>query len=412
MMKIWRLKKGADIRFRQGYPWIFSGELAHSSRDVEPGELVELHDANDHFLAFGVAHPSSNICFRKISGRSKDTDLLGVDFFIQRFEQAKELRKRAGWDQFSHRWVFAEADGLPGLVIDTFLGDEEITVFQISTAGMENVKNEILSALEHLKKSVIIEASTSSQRKVEGLTPVSRQIIGSSEAHLQDVAIRLKHQNEHLSMRANFSSGQKTGFFLDQQANVQLLLDLVRERVKEKKRLKVLDLCCYVGQWATQLAKLCKDLGAEMEVDLVDVSESALALAKLNVEAYGAKTTTHEVDVLEEWPVSDNYDVVICDPPAFVKKKADLAKAMSAYVKLNREATRKVAPQGLLVSCSCSGAVRENDFAEALNSAKTKAGRSIKWLAHGGHAPDHPVLLDFPEGQYLKCWIGQVDYPF
>lgn len=411
-MKIWRLKKGADIRFRQGYPWIFSGELAHSSRDVDPGELVELHDANDHFLAYGTAHPSSNICFRKISGRSKDTDLLSVDFFIQRFEQAKQLRAQAGWDQFSHRWVFAEADGLPGLVIDTFLAEEELTVFQVSTAGMENVKSEILTALEHLKKSVVVEASTSSQRKVEGLSPVARQIIGANEEALQNVSVRLKHRNEVLSMRANFSSGQKTGFFLDQQANVQLLLDLVKQRVKEKKSLKILDLCCYVGQWATHLAKLAEDLGAVMEVDLVDVSPGALTLAKANVESFGGKATTHEVDVLDEWPVGENYDVVICDPPAFVKKKADLAKAMSAYVKLNREAIRKVAPHGLLVSCSCSGAVRENDFAEALNSAKTKAGRSIKWLAHGGHAPDHPVLLDFPEGQYLKCWIGQVDYPF
>jgi 23S rRNA (cytosine1962-C5)-methyltransferase len=142
------------------------------------------------------------------------------------------------------------------------------------------------------------------------------------------------------------------------------------------------------------------------------VSEGALALAKRNVEAYGAIANAHEVDVLEEWPVGEGYDVVICDPPAFVKKKADLAKATSAYVKLNREAIKKVAPEGLLVSCSCSGAVREDDFSQALNSAKAKAGRSIKWLAHGGHAPDHPILLDFPEGQYLKCWIGQVDYPF
>lgn len=411
-MKVWRLKKGADIRFRQGYPWIFSGELAHSSRDVEPGELVELHDASDHFLAFGTAHPSSNICFRKISGRSKDTDLLNVDFFIKRFEQAKWLRRMAGWDQFSHRWVFAEADGLPGLVIDSFLGEEEFTVFQVSTAGMENVKSEILTALEHLKKTVVIEASTSSQRKVEGLSPASRQVIGASESALQDVAIQLKHRSETISMHANFSGGQKTGFFLDQQANVQMLLDLLQQRMKEKKTMKVLDLCCYVGQWSAQIAKLAKNLNVALDVDLVDVSETALEFAKRNVEAHGGQARTHAVDVLEEWPVDESYDVVICDPPAFVKKKADLAKAMSAYVKLNREATRKVEPQGLLVSCSCSGAVRENDFADALNSAKTKAGRAIKWLAHGGHAPDHPVLLDFPEGQYLKCWIGQVDYPF
>src|ERR1700730_7329149 len=113
-MKIWRLKKGADMRFRQGHPWVFSGELAHSSRDVDPGEVVELHDANDHFLAFGMAHPASNICFRKLSGKSKDADLLSVDFFLRRFAQAAQVRRSAGWDQYSHRWVFGEMDGLPG----------------------------------------------------------------------------------------------------------------------------------------------------------------------------------------------------------------------------------------------------------------------------------------------------------
>jgi 23S rRNA (cytosine1962-C5)-methyltransferase len=411
-MKTWHLKKGGDIRFRQGHPWIFSGELAHSTKDVEAGELVELKDASDHFLAYGTAHPSSNISFRKISGRSKDTDLLSVDFFIDRLTRAKELRTNAGWSSFSHRWVFAEADGLPGLVIDSFKGEDEITVFQVSTAGMENVKSEIMAALEQLGKGIILEASTSSQRKVEGLSPSSRQIIGASEEQLKDISIRLKHRSDPLVMRTNFSSGQKTGFFLDQQANTQLLLDLVENKIKTQKKIKVLDLCCYVGQWSAQIAKLAKTMGAEAQVDLVDSSADALQLAKINCEAYGAAAKTAQLDVMEDWPFEEQYDVVICDPPAFVKKKADLAKAMSGYVKLNREAIRRVKPEGLFVTCSCSGAVREDDFANALNSAKTKAGRSIKWLAHGGHAPDHPILLDFPEGQYLKCWIGQVDFPF
>src|SRR5262249_48088861 len=155
-------------------------------------------------------------------------DLLSVDFFLKRFEQAALLRASSGWENFSHRWVFAEADGLPGLIMDSFKGEEELVVFQVSTAGMENAKNEILSALEKLKKRVVIEASASSQRKTEGLTPVSRQLIGSDESALSEFAIRLKHQNDFLTMRANFSGGQKTGFFLDQQWNTNLLLQLVK----------------------------------------------------------------------------------------------------------------------------------------------------------------------------------------
>jgi 23S rRNA (cytosine1962-C5)-methyltransferase len=269
-----------------------------------------------------------------------------------------------------------------------------------------------LTALEALKRRVVVEASTSSQRKTEGLAPVSRQVLGASEESLRDVMIRLKHRRETIAMHANFSSGQKTGFFLDQQANVQLLLELIEARVREQGKVRVLDLCCYVGQWSAQIAKLAAGLNAKADVHLVDTSDEALKLAEQNVSALGATVQTFCLDVMEEWPLNETYDVVICDPPAFVKKKADLSKALSGYVKLNREAIKRVAPKGILVTCSCSGAVREDDFAQAVHAAKTKAGRSIQWLAHGGHAPDHPILFDFPEGQYLKCWIGQVDYPF
>ncbi len=414
-MKIWRLKKGGDIRFRQGHPWIFSGELAHSSRDVEPGEAVELRDASDHFLAYGMAHPSSNICFRKLSGRSKETDVLSVDFFLRRFEQARQLRASVGWDQFSHRWIFAEADGLPGLVADVFKGEEELTVFQVSTAGMERAKDDLLTALEKFGKHMCLEASTSSQRKVEGLTPVSRNEFGVAAADLEDFSISLKHLERTIHLRANFASGQKTGFFLDQQWNSNLLLSLAAPECKPGRALRVLDLCCYVGQWTAQLAFLAKHLSCDLKADLVDVSEEALRLAKTNVERHGAEAHSFAFDVMEGWPGEigeQQYDVVICDPPAFVKKKADLSKAISGYVKLNREAIRRVRPGGLFVSCSCSGAVREDDFFNCLNAAKTKAGRMIRWQAKGGHAPDHPVLSEFPEGQYLKCWIGTVDFPF
>src|SRR5947209_4887082 len=132
-MKIWRLKKGGDGRFRQGHPWIFSGELGHSSRDVEPGEVVELRDSNDHFLAYGIAHPSSTICFRKLTANAKEKDVLSVDFFLRRFEKAELLRKNVGWSNFSHRWLFGEADGTPGLVVDIFKGKEQdLVAFQIS----------------------------------------------------------------------------------------------------------------------------------------------------------------------------------------------------------------------------------------------------------------------------------------
>lgn len=410
-MKVWRLKKGGDGRFRQGHPWIFSGELGHSSRDVEPGEIVELHDSNDHFIAYGIAHPSSTICFRKLSLNAKEKDVLSVDFFIRRLEKAKALRQRLGWSGHSHRWLFGEADGMPGLVADFFKGrEQDLVVFQISTAGMESVRVDFLAALEKLGDHAIIEASTSSHRKTEGLTPSRREVLRGSD-QFAEFEIGVKHLDEQIFLKANFSGGQKTGFFLDQQWNIQLLLQILAKTKLSK--LRVLDLCSYVGQWGAQIAHLGKRLDIDVEVDLADVSKDALTLAKANVQGAGATAHLHQVDVLEELPFEEKaYDLVICDPPAFVKKKHDLSQGLSAYVRLNREAIRKVNPGGMMVSCSCSGGVKDADFTDALNSARMKAGRAVRWTAQGGHGPDHPVLLEFPEGQYLKCRIGSVDLPF
>lgn len=403
-MKIWRLKKGGDLRFRRGHPWIFSGEIAHSTKEVEPGECVELRDASDRFLAYGMAHPTSNISFRRLSQNAKETDVLSVDFFMRRLALAQELRAQLKWNLFSHRMAFAEADGLPGLVIDLFKAEEDLLVFQIATAGMDRARNHLLEALDKLKFKNVLEVSTSSHRKLEGLGIRRELICGRS---FEVSKIKLKHLDDTLSLNCDFESGQKTGFFLDQQNNVQLLLALLRP---QDRPLKILDLCCYVGQWSAQIAKF---FASRLEVDLVDSSKRALDLAKQNCESFGASVRTFEMDILENWVGIEEqyYDIVICDPPAFVKKKADLNHGIAAYIKLNREAIRRVRPGGLFVTCSCSGAVRSSDFDDILVQAKNKASRQIRWLAHGGHPPDHPTLLEFPEGEYLKCRIGRVDLP-
>ena len=219
-----------------------------------------------------------------------------------------------------------------------------------------------------------------------------------------------------LEIQADLISGQKTGFFLDQRANIQLAAGLVRSQVAARgaspfraRPFRILDLCCYVGQWASQLAAAVSASGVEVEATLVDSSVKALELAGANARAQGASVILEKRDVLETLRAlpERHYDAVICDPPAFVKKKKDLPAGLAAYAKLNREAMRRLAPDGCFVSCSCSGLLSDDDFRSALaRAAAGNADLDLRFVARGAHAGDHPQLPQFSQGSYLKCWIG------
>ncbi len=429
-MKIWRLKKGADRRFRQGHPWVFTSELAHSSREVQPGEVVELRDQANHFLAFGYAHPSSQICFRRLSSRAQDTDVFSPAFFTERLTRARQLRQRAGWSSVSHRWLYAEADGVPGLVVDAFRlegGDstkspfEWAVVVQASTAGVERVLPALYEALldfqSELGEMIVVEAPSSRGRLLEGLTIKEKTVVRPIGANLQ--ALNLQNLQivlqENLMLQADLLFGQKTGFFLDQQWNALILRKLLAPRFSLiASPIRVLDICSYVGQWSAHCAHALSRVNAQVEVTLVDQSEQALKLAEGNLQRLGSRVHSLVGDALtlvgEVEPGS--YDVVICDPPAFVKKRADLSAGVTAYTKLMRDAMRATKPNGLMVASSCSGLVGPAEWQDLLHQASAKAGRGFKIMAQGGHGPDHPVRPEFPEGRYLKCDIGEISIPF
>lgn len=416
-MKIWRLVKGGDRRFRRGHPWIFSSELAHSPKEVAPGEVVELHDFQDHFLAYGYAHPTSQISFRRLSSRSKDKDVLSEGFFVERLKVARDLRVRAGVSNFSHRWMFAEVDGVPGLIIDAFLTERGwIAVVQASTAGIERALPNVYAAIKTFAKEfgefTIVEAPSSKSRALEGLAVAAKKVIFGNSSGLEASEIHLR---AGLKLRCDLLGGQKTGFFLDQQGNTALLRELLLHHFKDaKETMRILDICCYVGQWAAHSAHALKSIGVSSEVSLNDVSSAALSLAAKNLEALTEDVHILEasaLDAIGELP-EGHFDVVICDPPAFVKKKADLPQGLKAYTKLNRMALRTVKPGGLYVASSCSGLVKGEDWTEILVGASSQAGRTFKQLAVGGHSADHPVRPEFPEGEYLKCVIGRVEYPY
>lgn len=417
-MKQWRLKKGADRRLRQGHPWVFASELANSPKELIAGEVVELRNFDDNFMAYGYGHPTSQIAFRKLSGRSKEKDVLSVDFFVRRLRQARDHRLHAGWGKFSHRWLFAEADGVPGLIVDAFLTAAQgwVVVVQASTAGMERALPNIFEALQTFAHEfgllTIVEAPSSQARVLEGLSVgQKRRVFGDAEG-LENTSIVLVNG---LRLECDLLRGQKTGFFLDQQWNTRLLGDCLKTQfTKREEPVRVLDICCYVGQWAAQSAKALTEAESVADVTLLDVSQPALDLAEKNLRGLAEKVASHcgdALDKLSELP-AESFDVVICDPPAFVKKKTDLESGQRAYVKLNRDALKLVKPGGLLVASSCSGLVKAADWRQVMLDASGKAGRMFKSVAEGGHAADHPVRPEFPEGQYLKCILGRVDYPY
>ncbi|MBX3021776.1 MAG: class I SAM-dependent rRNA methyltransferase [Bdellovibrionales bacterium] len=417
-MTIWRLKKGADRRLRQGHPWAFASELAHSAKEIVPGEVIELRDGSDHFLAYGYGHPTSQICFRKLSSRSKESDVLTAEFFVRRLRTARDLRVAAGWTEFSHRWLYAEADGVPGLIVDAFniAPQRWRIVVQASTAGADRALPAVYEAIATFTKEFgeisVIEAPSSRSRALEGLAILEKKVVQGSADALSDATILLA---DGMKLRCDLLKGQKTGFFLDQQWNATLLKRILRARFKGGDSVRVLDICCYVGQWAAHATEALREVGATVEVSLVDSSRAALDLAVANVRALGAsRVEAIEGDALKVLGdlAPESFDVVICDPPAFVKKKADLESGLRAYTKLNRDALKAIKPGGIYVASSCSGLVKPADFSRALLEAGQKSGRCFKQLAQGGHGPDHPVRPEFPEGEYLKCLIGRADLPF
>ena len=421
----WMLKKGSEKKFRSGHPWVFSSELAQSPKSVEPGGLIELRDFQGTALAVGYGHPNSMISFRTLSLDAKEA--IDTPFFERRFAKAFRARMKAGVGEHSHRFIFAEGDFIPGLIIDRFLltGDQQVFVLQSSTAGIEKLLPQIMTALESFAKekwadTSVVFANDSKSRALEGLEVQPKKIVKAAPGFRgDDAVIVLQPPLDDLqptTMNVDFIGGQKTGFFLDQRSNVQIAARTVRQLARQAKAdgrtLKVLDLFCYVGQWGAQLANVARSEGCEIEVTLVDASAKALELAALNVERAGGRAIARKMDVLAQLATEiekNVFDVVICDPPAFVKKKKDLPTGSQAYNKVNREAIRKTRPGGLFVSCSCSGLFTEDDFREMLTKVATTAPRPIRWIARGSHGPDHPQRPEFPQGTYLKSWFGLID---
>lgn len=423
----WTISSRGEKRFRSGHPWVFANELTHSPKGLPPGAPIDLVNAHGDFLARGYGNPHSLIAFRALARVQAPIDR---NWVVEKLLAALRLRVSLGLGPYSHRLCFGEADGLPGLVIDRFVlapgaTGKQALVAQVLTAGMEQLAQPLDELLEDfataahrlqlyempLAHTAVIVRRDTRLRTLEGLEVVAEAQV-RREALLEEALIHVRSASpgdaDPVLFTTDLAQGQKTGFFLDQGANVRLVTSLMRPGGHSPR---ILDLFCFVGQWATQLARHARILGQTPEVVLMDASESALRHAVSNVSREGARVTAEKADIVAARALGEaaSFDVVVCDPPALIKSKKDHPQGMKAYERVNAVALKAVKPGGLFVSCSCSQHLSDEDFENVLVQAVRASGRAVRWVARGMQAGDHPVLMAFPQGRYLKSWIGVLE---
>jgi 23S rRNA (cytosine1962-C5)-methyltransferase len=443
-LKKLRLKSKEERRFKAGHPWVFSNELQESPKSLGLGELVELCDAGGAFLAYGFGNPNSLISFRELT-RDQNTKhiqegVLSSSLFAEKFETALQFRRSWFKMSDSFRMIYGEADGLSGLIIDRFVGKEStVYVLQPHASGMDQNLNLIREALVRVSKSLedksalIIIRRDASSREKEGLEKIAPEVTKlqggpvdeAGVEKLKKFAFQVAHESgTSLILECDLISGQKTGFFFDQLQNVKRLQTVLREKLslRPAKKVEVLDLCAYVGQWGAHLQGTLSSLAVETSKYVaVDVSATALSFARSNVESsialaqttkksYECEVGTLKADVLEpmEKLTGKTFDVVIADPPAFIKNRKSIPQGKQAYVQLFQTAIEKTAPGGLVVVCSCSQLLTHDEFLECIGKATKRSKKTVRWLTEGSPSFDHFARLDFQEGVYLKSFIGQV----
>ena len=433
MTTVWKLRTGADKRVRSGHPWVFSNELAESPKGHPAGAPVELQDARGQFVARGYGNPHSLISFRALSFSPQEKEPTSYEALHSKLLTAWRMRKSLGF-KGSFRLCFGESDYLPGLVLDYYLVEQngkrsQVFAAQVVAAGIssalhdvplffqqlvEKARTEGLSEITWDQTAVVLRNDVG-VRKLEGLTVDKPQIVkavAGLELSKVDILLNAASGEDLVPMSCDLFEGQKTGFFLDQTHNIFLAIKLFKNwaLAKKLKTVRVLDLCCYVGHWSTQITKALKEIGLEVEIHLVDISKTALEFAKQNTERQGATVVVHEMDVTEGLAnlPSQHFDIVIADPPAFIKSKKDIPIGKHAYLKMNTHAFRLVKKDGFVASCSCSGLLEEEEFRDAIRKAALRNHSEMRSVLRGGHAADHPTLMQFPEGFYLKMYVHQI----
>ena len=388
-----RLRKDEDRRLRAGHLWVYSNEVdvaATPLREFQPGQPVTIQASNGKFLGAGYINPNVLLCARLVS---RDPDHpLGPSLLVHRLNVALSLRERLYAKPF-YRLVYGEGDGLPGLIVDRY-GD--LCVAQITTAGMERLKDDILAALQKVvKPAAVLWRNDSPVRELEGLERAVADAAGT-------VPDTVEIEEDGLRFRVAPRTGQKTGWFYDQRDNRARLDRYVQGR-------RVLDVFSYTGAWGVRAA-------ARGARDVLCVDSSAAALDQVAVNAalngVGDRVQTRQGDAFAVLKAlreaRERFDVVVVDPPAFIKRRKDFKEGTLAYRRLNEMAMQVLDRDGILVSCSCSQLLARETLAQTLLQGARHLDRNLVILEQGRQGPDHPVHPAIPETDYLKVILARV----
>jgi len=382
-----RLKANVDRRLRAGHLWVYSNEIdvaATPLNGFKAGDQAVLETAGGKPLGIVAMRPNNLICARLLS---RDIKLpLDKSLLVHRLNVALSLRERL-FDKPYYRLVYGDSDLMPGLVVDRF-GD--ILVVQLASATMEQHKDDVIAALvQVIKPSGILFKNDSAARDAEGLERYVETVFGL-------VPEWVSLEENGVKFEAPVIAGQKTGWFYDHRMNRARLAPYVKGK-------RVLDLYSYIGGWGVQAGVF----GAS-EVFCVDASSFALDGVERNaaLNGIGDKLTCIEGDVFEALrelkAAEERFDVIIADPPAFIKRKKDLKNGEGAYRRLNEQAMRLLNKDGILVSASCSMHLPEDDLNNILLTSARHLDRNIQMLERGGQGPDHPVHPAIAETRYIK----------
>jgi 23S rRNA (cytosine1962-C5)-methyltransferase len=407
-----RINRRAADRLRSGHLWVYASDI--EAIDLENGTapaLLPVADSRGLLLGTALYSPVSQISLRMVSREAVSEEEWLRQLASRLRSSIGRRRPLLSEETDACRLVFSEADELPGLVVDKY-GD--LVILQLLAKGLDSteVRNTCVAVLrDELAPAAILERPDPRVRELEGLSAPNLAPLWSREG--EEPVARTRFRLNGLEFLYDVNSGQKTGAFLDQRANYAAATEWAR-RLSASSRAeggRALDVCCYQGGFALHLARVCA------RVTGIDTSRTSLEVAEENLLANRNRLIAavdwvegDAFQILRDWSgAGEQFDAIVLDPPAFAKSRRAVEGALRGYKELNLRGLKMTRPGGLLVTCSCSHHVGWADLEAAVASAAADAHRRVRLLERRGAAPDHPVVLNLPETEYLKCLVLEVE---